>query len=239
MKIHRFFIHPEELAGGALPERGRVVVGSADLAHQLRHVLRFQVGHRVVLLDNSGYEFSAHIEQLTNSDVVFEIDSSAPAKNVAPRELILYMALSKRDSFEMVLEKGTELGVAAFVPVLSERSEKKSLNMERAEKIVREAAEQSERATLPRVAEVQTLADIFTNPPAGLCVLDPRGITAWRSALEKNSATLSVCIGPEGGWSEKEIALFAEHHIPVYSFGAQILRAETAAIACGAIALLK
>lgn len=238
MKIHRFFLNPAELAVGALPARGRVVVANKDLTHQLRHVLRFQVGHQVVLLDNSGTEFFAHIEQLTNADVVFEVDSSAPTKNAPSRQLTLFMALSKRDSFEMILEKGTELGVVAFVPVLSERSEKKSLNMERAEKIVREAAEQSERATLPRIAEVHTLAEVLANPPAGLCVLDPHGASKWQPNIEKNLTPLNVCIGPEGGWSEKEIALFAAHGVPVYSLGSQILRAETAAIACGAIALL-
>lgn len=237
MKIHRFFLNPAELAGGALPEKGRVVVADKNLAHQMRHVLRFQVGHQVVLLDNSGTEFSAHIEQLTNSDAVFEIDSCAPSKNLPHRKVTIFMALSKRDSFEMVLEKGTELGAYAFVPVLSERSEKKSLNMERARRIVQEAAEQSERAILPAIADVQTLAELLAVTPTGLFVLDPRGEKMPPSLLQ-STEDLNVCIGPEGGWSEKEIALFRDHNIPVYSLGSQILRAETAAIACSAIALL-
>lgn len=242
MKIHRFFLDPAQLAGGALPEKGRVVVADKNLAHQMRHVLRFQVGHQVVLLDNSGNEYAAHIEQLTNTDVVCEIDACVPAKNSPRRALTIYMALSKRDSFEMVLEKGTELGAQAFVPVLSERSEKKSLNMERARRIVQEAAEQSERAILPSVADVHTLAELLasTSRPTGLFVLDPRGEKMPANFLQSsnNQSDLNVCIGPEGGWSEKEIALFREHNIPVYSLGPHILRAETAAIACSAIALL-
>lgn len=233
MKIHRFFIQ------GDIPQRGRFVLSDEAVIHQLRHVLRFKTGHELILLNNSGLEFRAEITRLTNDDAVFEILSCEKSVRMPKRNVTLYMALSKRDSFEMILEKGTELGVAAIVPVLSERSEKKSLNMERAQKIIREAAEQSERATLPEIHEIKTLAEILEEKPAGIFALDPRG---QHFNIEKiggdKAGEIRVLIGPEGGWSEKEIALMKERNIPVYSLGSQILRAETAAIAFASICLI-
>lgn len=248
MKIHRFFIAESLRGSHSLPERGVVKIEDADLAHQLRHVLRFQVGHRVVLLDNSGFEYHASIAALTSHDVSFEIELRKKAKNAPTFRVNIFMALSKRDSFEMVLEKGTELGVASFTPVLSERSEKKRLNMERSRRIVREAAEQSERATLPEIFDMKTLAELITSAehiPAGLCALDPRGerfdVQKMLTNAEKNSSEINFCIGPEGGWSEKEIAAFTAAGIPIYSLGqpgGNILRAETAAISAAALILL-
>ncbi|MEK7185670.1 MAG: RsmE family RNA methyltransferase [Patescibacteria group bacterium] len=242
MKIHRFFVE-KDLAH--LPQKGEVEIADSNLAHQLRHVLRFQVGHMLVLLDNSGYEFHAHIIELTNRSVVFEIDSVKDKKSTHDAKLRIFMSLSKRPSFEMVLEKGTELGVDIFTPVLSERSEKKSLNIERSERIVREAAEQCERATLPKITEAMTFEEMLANfaKEKNFFVLHPSGeqFDLNKILTLQKGGPVSFCIGPEGGWSPKEIEAFKNGGVSIYSLGGKsgnILRAETAAIACASLVLL-
>lgn len=237
MKIHRFFVDQE------LPEIGQVKINDVDLAHQLRHVLRFQVGHKLILLDNSGKEFHSHIVSISSRDVLVEIYLCKKIKQEdlggSGLKIHLFMALSKRNSFEWILEKGTELGVATFTPIQSERSEKKDLNMTRSRKIVRESAEQSERTTLPEIKDTLSLQDFFENQlshdvPTNVFVLDPRGKKLEQKNLQEflGSESVGVFIGPEGGWSEKEIELFEKNSLPIYSFGKNILRAETAAISC-------
>jgi len=250
MKIHRFFVEQ------TLPESGQVKISDIDLVHQLRHVLRFQVGHQLILLDNSGDEFHCHIVSTGSREVLLEIDSckhSGGSKyennirrqisgSISMTKISLFMALSKRDSFEWILEKGTELGVSEFVPIQSERSEKKDLNIARSKKIVREASEQSERTILPEIKEVVSLEGFLggisisknVSEPQQFFVLDPRGTKLNQKTFGDllSADSVGVFIGPEGGWSEKEMELFKSHSIRMYSLGKNILRAETAAIAC-------
>lgn len=237
MKLHWFFVKEQ------LPEKGRVKINDTDLLHQWRNVLRFQVGHRVVLLDNSGSVFYGQVLSLTNREANVEIINVENEKNTPKINLNLFMSLSKRDSFEMVLEKGTELGVNSFIPVLSDRSEKKSLNMERTEKIIKEAGEQSERTRLPEVllpiSFDEMIGKMAGNPSILSCSLDPRGEKADFLKLTEGYKEINIAIGPEGGWSEREFIIFGEKKIPVYSLGSQILKSETAAIAAAAIFLLQ
>lgn len=252
MRIHRFFIEQ------TLPSQGRIVIANDDLAHQWRNVLRFQVGHEVILFDNSGKEFRATIHSLTNREAEVEILDVVDRTNKnnaagsggdgsSKPSVYLYLSLAKRDSFEWTLEKGTELGVSGFVPVLSERSEKKTVRLDRSQDIVTEASEQSGRVTVPTVTDQvtleQALAQVCAMPQAFSFALDPRGSTLNMSELQRDFADihgnrLNMFIGPEGGFSPAEIALFKTSRIPVFSIGEQVLRAETAAIAAASIFLL-
>ena len=156
---------------------------------------------------------------------------------VPEREVILYMALIKKDNFEIVLEKATELGVSRIVPVQADRSEKKGVNYERAEKILQEASEQSGRATVPTLGEIINVNKV---PHENFVVFDPRGEVSAREYFSKNSKTpISLLIGPEGGFTDAEMDLFHGTKIPVVSTGHQILRAETAAIVALTLALVK
>lgn len=253
MRIHRFFVEQN------LPSSGRVVISDDDLAHQWRNVLRFQVGQEVILFDNSGTEFRAVLSALTNREAEVEIlDAKVKTSKIGSKigtpdnpAVYLYISLAKRDSFEWTLEKGTELGVAGFVPVLSERSEKKTVRLDRSLDIVTEASEQSGRVTIPEVAEPLTLEQAIARATVQTTAaqnqisfaLDPRGPALSLKDIQEDLAEVhgvayNIFIGPEGGFSPAEIGLFKANRVPVYSLSDQVLRAETAAVAAASIFLL-
>ncbi len=237
MKIHRFFVEQSLPTSG---EAKAVKIEHDDLVHQWRNVLRFQVGQEVILYDNSGAEFHGLITQLTNRSAEVEIQSMTQGNFSPKRTVSLFLALPKRDSFEWTLEKGTELGVSAFVPVVSERSEKKEINLARSKNLLKEACEQSGRSVLPHISEPVPLAKALENLAAEsihTIALDPTG-QAFTVAHIPLSARLNIFIGPEGGFTPAELELFKAHNIPVHSFSSQILRAETAAVAISSVLLL-
>jgi 16S rRNA (uracil1498-N3)-methyltransferase len=230
MRLHRFFIDQE------IRDAKDVVVTDRDLLNQWKNVFRLGKEDRVILLDGSGFEFEAEFALLTRDRAELAILAVKKAANVSERNITLYASLIKKDNFEWVLEKGTELGVAGFVPLQTERSEKKDLNIERAKRIIREASEQSGRGMEPELYAVDTLADAVGNASMKLVAFDPTGAELDRNSLRESE--IGILVGPEGGWSERELAFFKEKNISVYTLGPQVLRAETAAIAISTLALL-
>ncbi len=158
--------------------------------------------------------------------------------------LWLCVGIIKKDNFEWITQKATELGVSHIVPVLCERTEKKSLNMERLQKIAVEASEQSGRGDVPEIDEVVELSELMTSQrnidalPKEKIVLHLEGEYVGDFLARMQPKSLAIFLGPEGGFSEKEIAEFALHSIPAISLGTQILRAETAAVAVTSLLLL-
>lgn len=214
---------------------GEFSVADETLLNQWRNVLRMADGDQAILFDGSGSETLCEFVSLTKKDALLKVLETK--KGLVPeREVTLYMALIKKDNFELVLEKATELGVTHIVPVQMDRSEKKGVNYERAQKIVREAAEQSGRATVPTLGEIIDVEKI----PGGVVVFEPRGEISAREFFNMNNTSpIAVCIGPEGGFTGDELASFHARNIPVVSTGSQILRAETAALVALTLALVK
>jgi 16S rRNA (uracil1498-N3)-methyltransferase len=142
----------------------------------------------------------------------------------------LLWALLKKDKNDWVLQKCTELGVSHFVPVLAERSEKTGFNLERAQKIVIEAAEQCGRSDIPKIRELVLLPaavhQYAQKVPLFMCEQESLG-----KKKQPNYADVGVLIGPEGGWSDTEKQLFLSAELPRLSLGDFTLRAETAAVA--------
>lgn len=229
MRLHRFFI------GEKLGEQKELIVRDTQLFHQLKHVFRYNIGSQIILLDNSGFEYSAVILSFARGEL--EIKIIKKEKGFIPkREVCLFQSLIKKDNFEWILEKGTELGIYRFVPIISERSEKKSLNMSRGNKILKEASEQSGRGILPTLCEPLTIKEALDGIKNNAIVFDSSGIPF--STFNFTLSTFNLLIGPEGGWSEKELEMFKEKNIPVYSLGVQTLRAETASIVASSLFLL-
>lgn len=231
MRLHRFFV--SEL----IDDRESVVFHDDGLVHQFRNVFRFTVGGQVILFDNSGYEYHAMISELRVDSVTFSIVSKRSGDRDPSRELHLFFSLIKKDKFEWVLEKGTELGVTTFCPIISDRSEKKNINLDRAEKIIREASEQSGRTILPTINEPKNLSDVLSQE-FPCFAFDPKGDAFTIEHAQKYSP-LGIFIGPEGGWTEREVFLFKQNDVRVYSLGHPILKAETASLAISALILLQ
>lgn len=230
MRLHRFFVE-EKISGRA----GASVV-EPELVHQWRKVFRLKEGDSVILFDGSGSEYVCEIRELSRHGSELRVAEMCPVENVPKREVMLLPSLIKKDNLEWVVGKATELGVSAFAPILSERSEKRGFNAERARKIAKESSEQSGRGDVPEVHEAYPIRDALDALPATFIAFDPSAAPLDVSKLP--NAPLGILIGPEGGWSEGELALFKAKSIPIYSTGPQILRAETAAIAISALLLL-
>ena len=229
MKLHRFFV------SGSLLNKKEFVTSDKELINQWRNVLRLQPSETIILLDNSGSEFSSIITELRKDLARVEIINSQLNSNEPEKEIWLFQSLIKKDNFEWILEKCTEIGVSHFVPVLSERSEKKNINTERAEKILKEAAEQSGRGKLPVLHPIQKLQEVFEdsrfpNNDSRLVAFDPNGQSSPTDYSLLTTHSIGYLIGPEGGWSENELEFFRKNKIEIFNLGKRILRSETAAI---------
>ena len=231
MRLHNFFIEQK------IGDQREITIDDSDLLNQWRHVLRLNTGSSVVLFDNSGFEYLAQFVELTYRGATFAITEKRKNKFSPKKEIFLYQALIKSDKFEWILEKGTELGVSHFIPVLAHRSVAKKLNQTRAKRILKESSEQSGRGILPTISEPASFEDALNNLPAPAIALDPSGSPLHDSLFMIHDST-SVFLGPEGGFSEQELAIFREKKIPIVSLGSQILRAETAAVAISTLLLL-
>ncbi len=242
---YRFFVPPSAISGAD------VVIEDNALTHQLAHVLRLGSGTAVTLLDNSGWEYKVALGEITRRAITGTVQERRLAPGEPALNLMLYVALLKSERFEWVLQKGTELGVSAFVPVVSERSVVEdaagigAAKIERWERIVREAAEQSRRARLPMLYPAQPFAPACEQAGQqgeALLLWEGSGASGLRPVLQRiatspsETAPLSLAIlsGPEGGWSEAEINTATMYNISLVSLGPRTLRAETAPIAATA-----
>jgi len=231
MRLHRFYV-PQPIE-----EKSAIVLQDSDFYHQLKNVFRFTAGGQVILFDNSGFEYHCMISDLSRGEIALSIISKKEGMNISKREVHLFVSLAKKDTFEWVLEKGTELGVTRFIPIVSDRSEKKNINMERAKKIVIEASEQSGRVIIPTISEV-TKFDNSLDAEFHSFAFDPKG-DVFTIEHTHTYSPIGIFIGPEGGWTERELTMFKQNNIGVYSFGSQILKAETASIAVASLLLLQ
>ncbi len=223
MKLHRFFIEEK------LTNKLNITITRDDLVNQLRNVFRFVKGDRIILFDNSGFDFKFVIEDFDKKSVSLGLIEARENIVIPTRETFLFASLVKKDNFEWIAQKATELGVSHIIPIASDRSEKKDLNIERIRKIIIEAAEQSGRGTLPILYDVTDLASAVSNYGHVKSIAwDP---SAVKFSTKDVSDFIGAYIGPEGGWSPQELAMFDEHGIQVKSLGPQILRSETAVIA--------
>jgi len=242
MKLQRFWI-----AGKISAEHsfgGLFEVSDLALLHQLKNVFRLKIGYEIVVFDGDGQDHECLIREFLKDKIILELKKSYVSRFMPTREIWLCASIIKKDNFEWIAEKATELGVSHIVPILSDRSEKKSLNMERLEKIIIEASEQSGRGNVPTIHPIVTLNEaiehINQNRTRGTSEVpnQPREVLAFHTegelfqdAVLDKGKSIALFIGPEGGWSEKEVELFHKENIDVACLGKQVLRAETAAVA--------
>ncbi len=228
---HWFF-----LAGlRAEPERQ---VDLSTISHQLRNVLRLKQGNVITLLDGSGSAFPTRIEALTARVATGLVLAKEPVRSEPVIDLTLYQCVLKRERFEWVLQKGTELGVSRFVPVISSRTvvrpaERLLPKYERWSAIVREAAEQSRRGRLP-VLDDPLHWDLALDQGEGVRIL------VWEDAGANSSVSdrgvceadkVALLVGPEGGINKEEAVSAISQGWRPLSLGPRVLRAETAALA--------
>ena len=241
--MHRFFLPPEAITG-------QQVSFPREEAHQIMRVLRLAEDDQVAVLDNSGVvhhvKLRVDLTALTVSGMIIE---TQPVQSEPKTQLSLFFGLSSREKVEWILQKGTEIGVSAFYPFTSSRTLGKPgsvsiKKLERWERIIKEAAEQSGRGILPELHTPKDLAICFSDVSKDhdLCLIayEVADENAQRlpDALKRFSgASIALFVGPEGGFSEEEVQLGLEAGCRVVSLGARIMRMETAAIVFPALVL--
>jgi 16S rRNA (uracil1498-N3)-methyltransferase len=239
----RFFV--ERFADDAAELRG-------ESAAHLSRVLRAEPGQLYELSDGSEL-WLARIERVGREEVDFALVEKLPA--IAPRlSIALLLSIVKMDRFEWALEKATELGVTEIIPLAAERSEKALLaaapkRAPRWERILRESAQQSRRLRPPILAPLASPLSAFRAVDVGnlRIVLSERpGVRPLRAVVplraegadetDRNPRSVSIAIGPEGGWTETEFAAATASGFAEASLGENILRTETAV--CAALAAI-
>lgn len=226
--MHRFFVPAAQLAADEL------TVGD-EVLHHLQ-VLRLQPGDEILLLDGSGLICRCHLVSSDRRAVhVKVVERWREPESAWPLRLL--QGLPKGEKMELILQKGVELGVAAFTPVATSRSVPHKGKQERWEKIVREAARQSRRSVLPRLDLLQPLAPALESTREELrLLLWEEGSVPLAAALPATRPADGVLlVGPEGGFAAAEAELAVAHGFIPVSLGDRILRTETAGFAVAAI----
>lgn len=222
MRLHRFFVKADF-------DEKSIFVENKELVNQIKNVLRLKVGDEIVLSDGRLTEAIVKITSITEKNLTAFVLNTRPNTNESKNHTILYLSILKRENFEIAVQKATEVGIKEIVPIVSKRTVKFGLKNDRLEKIIQEAAEQSNRGIVPRLHESIELEkaiigakennlNIFFHPVGG----------PIPNFKEKNR--IGIFIGPEGGWDESEIMLAKNYNFVLAKMSPLSFRAETAAI---------
>lgn len=224
MKIHRF------ICSFALNEN-QVIITDPEVVHQVSDVLCLKVGERITISDVQLNEVLVRLSKINKNCIEAIILERTKNETELSTKIILYCAILKRENFEFVVQKATEVGVASVVPLITTRTVKLNLKIDRLKKIAREAAEQSGRGLVPKIVDPinfslailearQNEVNIFFDAESRKSV----------SEIVLNATSIGLFIGPEGGWDMEEMLKAREAGLSFASLGKTILRAETAAM---------
>lgn len=221
MKIHRFI-------GSFDLSKKEIEIINPENIKQIKDVLRMEKGDKIILSDGKGKEAEVVIDEITKNKIstsVLELIS----KQELNRKVTLFLAILKKENFELSVQKAVEVGVSNIVPIVTERTIKTGLNIDRLEKIILEASEQSGRSIVPTLSPIFDFQAALANGSSAneKIIFDPQGIDFPRY---EGVASVSIFIGPEGGFTEKEINLAKDFGYIVASLSSLTLRGETAAI---------
>ena len=237
--MQRYFIAPEQFA----ESRSRI---TGEDAHHILNVMRAKAGEQLIVSDGLGREAIATITALSKAEVTVEVGERRDALSEPKLAITVAQAMPKGDKMETVIQKGTEIGAGRFIPFMSERTivqydaKKEGKRLERWTKIAKEAAEQAHRGRIPAIEPVRSwkglLQTVSSFDAVFLCYEKETNLElrAQLNRLKANqgngTVSVMVVIGPEGGFSEKEIEEAEAAGCRTISLGKRILRTETAAL---------
>lgn len=258
--MHRFFVPPSTITNQAFASH------DPELCHQFFRVLKLKPGEQIMLCDNTEHEYLVELTGVSKSEVAGKILEKKLKPDIGGNlELHLFVPPLKNPSlWEWMVEKCTEIGVASFTPLLTERTEVKTLRkIDRLQRIIREAAELSGRTTLPVIHEpiefkeflvrnskfvirdsisfiatVVKIRDPSTAPLSISKLGSARDDAPRRITYNLQANSYNLLLGPVGDFTEHEVRLAIEHGFQPISLGSQILRTETAAVVGATVILL-
>jgi len=218
MKIHRF-IDNFDLSKPELEITG-------EISKQMALVLKLKVGEKIELSDGTHISAIAYICKIDKKSVLVKIEKiNKILKN--EKKVHLFCAVLKKENFELVAQKATECGVSKIIPIITERTIKTGINIERLQKIAKEASEQSGRMTVPEISEPIKFLEALETIEGDSVLFDISGSEFTNNYQLK---TKNLFIGPEGGWTKKEIELAKQNNFKIATLGPLTLRGETATI---------
>ncbi len=240
MTLHRFFIPTQYIAEG-------IITLPIELKKQLTKVLRLKTGDKIILLDGTGFEYLVelnHQDENIQGKIISKKDNNSEPKV----KITLYQSLTTKDKFETVLQKGTEVGVTKFIPIQTDRSLLKIIDikpdrMERFKKVIQEAAEQSERGIVPELGAVLNFEQAIENASISGSILiawekeDQVVLSDVLSEFLSKTANIGIFIGPEGGFDQQEIEFAVSKGAQLVSLGPRVLRTETAGLVFASLIL--
>lgn len=197
--------------------------------HYLVHVMRCQSGDEVLCFNGKDGEWSATLQITSKKQSTLHIIQQTRSQQKVPF-CALCPALIKKDNMDLVLQKATELGVTDIYPLITDHTVHAHFNQEHARLIVQEAAEQCERLSVPVIHPPVKLPQLFTQLPKSCAGF----YLAERSDSQNTlpaTGELAFLVGPEGGWSQKELSFLEKSPFQPLHFSVGILRAETACLA--------
>jgi 16S rRNA (uracil1498-N3)-methyltransferase len=224
----------------ALAEGARVTLGGSAAAH-VRRVLRLEPGDTLTLFNGDGQDFPSRITGLGRGTVEAAVEGRVAARAESPLQVTLVQGVARAERMDLVVQKATELGVAAIVPVTTARGivrldrGARGRKLEHWRGIAIAACEQCGRARIPVLAEPQALATRLAAPAAGLRILLAPDADASLAAAVRGAHAVELLVGPEGGLEDGELEAALAAGYRACRLGPRVLRSETAAIAALAI----
>ncbi|MFV9511014.1 16S rRNA (uracil(1498)-N(3))-methyltransferase [Tepidibacillus sp. LV47] len=231
--MQRYFVPKDQFS------EKQVWITGDDVKH-ITKVLRLQLGDTIICSNGEGLDVLAKIVEIMRNQVVCDIIEVIQDNRESPFHIILAQGLPKSDKMDFIIQKGTEIGVTSFLPFTSERTivhldaNKEQKRLERWRKIAKEAAEQAHRSIIPQIHRVLSWHELLKQMEHEFTFIayEKENTMTLYQALAKNleQKRIMLVIGPEGGFSEKEIEEAKKRGATSISLGKRILRAETAGL---------
>ena len=211
-------------------KNGMFSLSKDESKHALK-VLRLKMGDKIVLVDGKSKGYFGTINDINSKKLSGTVDKVL--ENFGENQNIVHISpgLIKKNRFEILLEKATELGVKEIHPIIMERSVLKSINMDRCKKILISSAKQCRRSFFPIIHEPKGLESLLTTNENYLFYACHLEVDSNLSTFNENkNDPINIIIGPEGGFSNKELKIMDDKGVSFFGLGNRRLRAETAAI---------
>ena len=235
--MHRFYVQDIDTAG-------QVITLKDSIARQIKNVLRLEAGDRVQLFNGTGDEWEAEISRVDKNEISTTLISTRKTIPEPSTKITMILGLARPERIELAIQKCSELGAVKFIPVISERVQggnsgtPSPQRLKRWQRIAIESAELSRRAVIPLIAQPISLMEAINQNLIKQNVLcmweestdESKSLKAALKSLEKHPESLTVLIGPPGGFSQKEALSIQTTGAQLVSLGPRVLRSETAAI---------
>ncbi|NYT85297.1 16S rRNA (uracil(1498)-N(3))-methyltransferase [Pollutimonas harenae] len=211
----------------------------AALAHHAVRVLRLKAGSDIVLFDGQGGQYTANLE-INGKQAHAQLGDHEPIEAELAGRITLVQGIPSGDKMDWVIEKAVELGASRVVPLAAQRSvlqlsgERLRKRLEHWRRISQAASEQCGRNRIMEVASPLSLQQFVVSSeaePSSILFCHPGSARTLAQAAQDAGTALTLVVGPEGGWSDEELALIEKHHMTPVGFGARVLRTETAGLA--------